>query len=347
MKSSRRDELTRIAATGAGFPRRTFGALVQEAAAFRTAVAATVATGVAASGGQAHGRDALLLGVDILRDPLTVSDTEREALLEAIARAYPNSYADPEVVASQLEAMSEASVAGVMNAVQGAMFELRVAEMLDAGDLPLPDGAVAWEQTDFTYPGADGQFLDADGEVVGVFQIKASADDGIIHEHLERYPDITEVVTTTEAAEAAGGLDGVTDSGIRVEDLLPGDSAGEFVEVFSTSFLENVGEVLDDFPILTLGLIAAEVAATRLRGGDMQGALTAARSRAGRALTWSALGTGAALATGLQPARLVVTVGGRAASGWVSRAARDQAATVAHLRRLQERLAPLRPAPAG
>lgn len=343
----RRDDLARIAATGAGLPRRSFDDLVEDALAFRTAVAATVVTGVAASAGQAHGRDALLLGVDILRDPLTASDTEREALLDAIARAYPNAYGDPEAVAERLEVMSEESVAGIMNGVQGAMFELRVAEMLDAGQLPLPEGAVDWQPTDFTYPGADGQFLDADGEVVGVFQIKASGDVAIIDEHLDRYPDISDVIVTTEAAEAADGLEGVVDSGVRVGDLLPGEGAGDFVEVFSTSFFESVGEVLDDFPVLTLGLIAAEVTATRVRGGDMHLALTTARGRAGKALTWSALGTGAALVTGMQPARMVITVGGRAAQGLVNRAAREQAATVAQLRHLQERLRPLQPAGTG
>lgn len=308
-----------------------------DARRFRRAAVGVVAAGVAASGDVAVGRDALMMGLDVLRDPLTASDHLRQELRTALQRAYPHSYADSEAIADRLTGLSEESLIGLMNGVQGAMFELRVAEMFEQGQLQLPEGAEGWELAEFTTAGVDGRFLDGGGNVVGVFQIKASTEADLITDHLARYPDVETVIATSEAAKTADGIDGVVDSGVSVHEVIPAD-ADAFVDQFATSVLEGASEVLDDLPLLTFGVIAAELAARRLRGRDMAVALAGARERAGRALTWSALGSAAALLTGLQPTRLVVTVGGRTAAGWVARAQRDQQYTIRRLEQLNRRL---------
>lgn len=332
--------LRRLAAKSGDLSVRPFPDIVDDARALRTLAVSAVAVGAAASAGTARGRDAVLLALDVLRDPLTEHDDLRAELMAAVQRAYPNAYADVDVIADRLAAMPSESIQRIMNAVQGALFELRVAEMIDQGEIPLPEGATAWEPAGFGEAGVDGRFVDADGGTVSWVQIKAARGPEAVTSHLERYPEVDTVLATTEAVPLAGST-GVYDTGVSVHDLLPG-SSDEFVDVFATSLLEGVGELIDDVPVLALGLIAAEVTATIARGGDVEAALGRARERVGRVVTWSALGSAVAHLSGLEPARHLVTVGGQAAAGWVSRAAADQDAAIAGFELLRHRLVPLR-----
>ena len=308
----------------AAHPRR-WGDVVDEAQAGRRLIAALTIAGTAASSGDATGRDALALGLDVLRDPLYESDPMRADLIEAFDRWGPGAArsADLDALVEWLHSLDEATLGRTMRAVRGAAFELRVEEMLRRGELAVPDGAVEYVPTSFTEPGVDGLFLDADGRIVAAIQLKAAGSATVVARHLADHPDVP-VWATTEAATDATirGIGGVVDTGVSIDDLMPPDTAG-FVDVFNTSMLESLGEVAGDFPVIGLALVGAELATVAMRGGDMPSAMADARTRAGRMVTWASLGTAASLATGAETARIVVTVGGRLAHGALTRAETD------------------------
>ena len=199
----------------------------------------------------------------------------------------------------------EAALSGLHHATRGTVMELEVEKLIGDGDIELPEGATSFEPADRVEPGADGWFLDDDGDVVKQMQIKASDDAAIILRHLREHPDVPDVYTTSEAADAAArrGLHGVTDTGIDNSELV------ELVEGELSAV--GAGEWLTaNVPLITLGLATAELARNLHKGMELAEAREVASRRAGVALSYSALAWMVAAFSGVEAARLGVVLTG-------------------------------------
>jgi hypothetical protein len=161
----------------------------------------------------------------------------------------------PDFDISTLADYPPAALAGLSNAVRGALFELEVADAVERGAIELPDGVAEFRIVDdFATPGFDALLLDDDGNVIELVQLKTSSTADIIERHLERYPDIPAVWTSTEAAADATrrGLDGVVDTGISDAVL-----AAVVNEAFRDQTTTTAKEVLDEiFPQVTAVVLA-------------------------------------------------------------------------------------------
>ncbi|MGY1753820.1 hypothetical protein [Blastococcus sp. SYSU D01042] len=139
---------------------------------------------------------------------------------------------------------------GFVSGVKGALFESQVADRAEAGDIDLPDGADSLKlAADLQQPGWDAELLEA-GEVIGVVQMKATSDLGYLKEHFERYPDISEVIATSEVAGVAAvqGLP-VTDGGITNDAL-------ERTLEDAVDSLEAASLMHEVLPVVGLGALA-------------------------------------------------------------------------------------------
>ena len=228
---------------------------------------------------------------------------------------------------------SEAALAGLRSTTRGTLMELEVESLIDSGEIDLPEGAVSFEAAGRNEPAADGWFLDDDGEIIQQMQIKASDDAAIILRHLREHPDVPDVYTTSEAADAAArrGLESVTDTGIENVELtelvdggLSAAGAGEWLTA-------NV-------PLITLGLAAAEMARNLHKGMELAEAREVASQRVGVALSYSALAWMVAAFSGIEAARFGVVLTGEG-SRWVVRRMGDELEP--SIMRLQEQRAVL------
>lgn len=322
---------------------REWDELVGEAHGLTLLATAVASEGAARAKGEAHGRDAVALGADTLL--VYEADPLQEALAEALERYGPNIYTGlaPREMAELLRSFNDVGLRNIMNAVQGTMMELRVEELLDSGAITLPDGAVSYQLAGRTERAVDGWFLDGEGEQIVPFQVKASRSAEPIRRHLAEHPDVDLVFANTEAAELAGqlGFETVEDTGISLDELLPDawgampDAGEAFQDELVTTLGEHAAEFASELPLITFAMIGAELAWTRMRGGDMAAAKKRASSRGITAAGLSAAGYAVSAATGFQYARLVIVLGGQT-TGWVmSRMEAELADTTAHLRQLQ------------
>ncbi len=231
----------------------------------------------------------------------------------------------------------ESAVLGVTNSIKGSLMEIRVDELIQSGELPLPEGAVDFELASRTAEGLDGYFFDDEGNLIQVMQIKASSSDFIIQEHLERFPEIESVYSTTEAATSASehGLEGVIDTGISDEVLM-----SDVGELFDSSL--TLGESIDEVvPQLTLLFTGAELAWNLYKGLDKQEALQLAGKRAGKATGYSTAAWFVSHITGVESARLVLVIGGESYSWVVSRLDAEVAPSISHMTGLRSHLSGL------
>lgn len=216
----------------------------------------------------------------------------------------------PEVLANY---DTEAALEGLRHATRGTVMEHQVEQLFEAGEIELPDGAVRFEPAERMEPGVDGWFVDADGDVVQEMQIKASSEAAIILEHLRRYPEVTDVYSTTEAAQASAraGLGDVVDTGVANADLV------DLVE--SDLSPTDAGDaLLANVPVVTLGLATAEYVRNLHRGVPHDEARRIASGRTGVALTYSAIAWMVASFSGIEVARFGVVAVGEG-SRWVVR----------------------------
>lgn len=168
---------------------------------------------------------------------------------------------DPTSLYRSLTWINESQQRGLVNTLKGAMFEYQVMELSESGDLALPHHADELRLAEgLTQPGWDAQLL-KDGEPVGLVQMKATTDLSQIREHMERYPDVPDVVTTSEVAQdaAASGIT-VIDSGILDSDLT------ELAETATDSldFSSAVGEVVPG----SAAAVILVLAGLRIRHGE-------------------------------------------------------------------------------
>lgn len=220
-------------------------------------------------------------------------------LVEALRRI------DADFDLSTLASYPPAALHGLGNAAKGALFELQVADAVEAGNLELPEGAAELRLVgDFRTPGFDAELLDEHGAVIDLVQLKASSDDAILLEHLRVHEDIDTIITTSEAATAAGGLDGVIDSGIS-DAVISEAIAGGLTDAATTTG----GEVLDELlPQLTYAILAAEAGWKLMRGVPVAEVVADLRTRATSATVVSVIAGLASLATGTDAVRVPVVL---------------------------------------
>lgn len=145
-------------------------------------------------------------------------------MASAWEQAYPN------VSIESLAGRSTEDLAGAISGWKGKLFEVEVANRLNAGEwvgnLHLEAGQHAQLAASATQPGWDLQILNGDGSVADALQLKATESVRYVHEALERYPD-TPILATHEVASKLIDHGTVIDSGLH-NDILT-ESVSEHV----------------------------------------------------------------------------------------------------------------------
>jgi len=204
---------------------------------------------------------------------------------------------------SLLDTYPKAALDGLTNALKGALFELRVVDGIDAGTIPIPDGADGFRLVqDFATPGYDAQLLDAHGHVISLVQLKTSSSDHIIREALRKYPDIDHFMASHEAAATAAshGIAHVADTGIS-DAALTHEVAGALADQTTT----GIGEVFDEIvPQFTYAIIVAQSAFKLYKGDDVADVIAWGRQRAQTATVTSTIAGLASMATGTDAVRI-------------------------------------------
>lgn len=161
----------------------------------------------------------------------------------------------------------------VMNNAVGSAFEIEVNEMFLAGELRVPPGTDSVRLLGRTHPGADFEFRNSSGDVIGLMNTKASSTYSAISDHFEKYPDVNYVYATHDATVVAAengytvvnGVDGaipITDSPVVVDVGVDStdyrEAMREMVESDDGSFLAilNGDSIIDSVPWITLGILA-------------------------------------------------------------------------------------------
>ncbi len=233
---------------------------------------------------------------------------------------------DPEVI----ELYPEEALQGVSNAIKGALMELRVEQLIEGGQIEFPEGAVSFELASQGAKAVDGYFLDAQGNVVQAIQIKASASDAIIQEHLERFPEIETVLTTSEASELAieHGIESTIDTGITNTSLEI--DVGKLIDPSLTP-----SEVVDEIvPQIALSIAGIELGWNLFRGMERNLALEKAGKRVGRATGYSVAAWALSSATGIESTRLILILGSESIFWITARMDTELAPSIAHLENL-------------
>ena len=238
---------------------------------------------------------------------------------------------DPQTLSGTLLRVDEARASGLISNWKGTLFEQEVVHLVDGMDLTLQEGEHSLRLAESArQPGWDAEVV-VDGQVVDLVQMKATDRAQGIAEHLERYPEVPTVITTTEGAEAAGrrGLP-VVDSGISNDNLE--ETLAPVVEA-----IDPVSAVHEFVPGIGLA-VAVTAAAVRLQRGDDLAVV--ARWLTGESLVMTGahvVGLAAEVTTGVVVARPVAAVSTRL----LIRRAQTQSAArerSAELRRRVERL---------
>jgi len=228
---------------------------------------------------------------------------------------------------SLLDTYPQAALDGLTNALKGALFELKVADGIEAGSIPIPDGAAGFHLVDdFGTPGFDANLLDSHGHVIEVVQLKTSSSDHIIREALRKYPGIDHFMASHEAATAAAqhGIPHVVDTGIS-DAALSHSVAGALVDQTTTSASDVFDEII---PQITYAIIAGQLAYKIYKGTPRSEAVGWARDRLKDATVTSVIAGLAATATGTDAVRIPTVLGIRLTKGAV--AGLDRTASTVH-----------------
>ena len=123
---------------------------------------------------------------------------------------------DPRSLVRLWDPVTSAEARGFVSGVKGAVFEQEVVDRVESGELSLPGGGDGLRLAeDVQQPGWDAQVLDGD-QVIGVVQMKATDSVAYVAGHVDRYPGVDTVITTSEVARAAA------DRGLTVVTAAPG-----------------------------------------------------------------------------------------------------------------------------
>jgi hypothetical protein len=208
------------------------------------------------------GEHAATLGLAVDGWRAAAEDRWPSDVLAALTRLHLEERWDPHSLRRQWDPVGGAEARGLVSSIKGTLFEQQVVERAAAGDLPLPDGGDHMRLADdLTEPGWDAEVLDGE-DVVGVVQMKATGSVAYLVDHLERYPDISDVITTSEVAkEAAERGVSVLDSGIANDELA--DVLHDAVES-----LDAVSAVHEVLPVVGLGAVAVRAVLALRRGAS-------------------------------------------------------------------------------
>lgn len=227
--------------------------------------------------------------------------------------------------------LDEAQLQGLVNSVKGTVMEIRVREMLQAGELGgVPEGGRVELAESLTQGGHDATIFDADGAVVSQFQVKSGQWAGV-SARLDEYADAgIPVAVTTEAAtmaEGAGRADDVIDTGVSSVELT--EEAADIIDNLGLG--QVVGEFLPEFALIAL----LGAAGLRLRAGqnldEVKGWLTKELKECGVA---NAAGVAVQMLTGVAVLRPLAVLGSR----WGIARASTSAEAAATLQRVRERM---------
>lgn len=163
------------------------------------------------------------------------------------------------------EQLSEAQLQGLVSSVKGTVMEIRVREMIDAGELPVVAemGESARLSESLTQSGHDVEVVNLEGDAVGGVQVKSGDWSGFSGRMDEYAGQDIPVAMTSEAAAAArdaGWGDSVIDTGI----------SGAELTAEASEIIDNLGisSAIDNVLPEAAGLLLLGSAAMRLRAGE-------------------------------------------------------------------------------
>lgn len=157
-------------------------------------------------------------------------------MASAWEQAYPN------VPIESLAGRSTEDLAGAISGWKGKLFEVEVANRLNAGewvgDLHLEAGQHAQLAASATQPGWDLQIINDDGGIADAVQLKATESVSYVHEALERYPD-TPILTTHEVASKLIDHGMIIDSGLH-NDILTDSVSDHVADASADAFSDGL-----------------------------------------------------------------------------------------------------------
>lgn len=176
---------------------------------------------------------------------------------------------------------------GVVSLATGSALEIDVHEMIRAGELNIPVGTDSVTLLGRTHPGADFEFLDGSGSVIGLMNTKASNSYSIIAEHFATHPEVNYVYATHDAAVDAARhgftvMNGLSDSIPLTHQPIVidvGTSSNEYREAFAELASSDDGgfmglfdgdSVVDNIPWITLGVLAYRAGRRHVGGMPLQ-----------------------------------------------------------------------------
>jgi hypothetical protein len=185
----------------------------------------------------------------------------------------------------RLSNASTNSQMGAVNLIQGHLGEQIALDLINSGKVPIPEGRLARLASSPNQAGYDLDLVDPHGNQATLHaQVKIADSAGAIREHFARYPNVNVVYANTDAAQQMAHEHGVTviapgahfptTSGHVVVDM-----GISHADVRSESFglLHNTGhetlfhKALEDFPIISLVLIAGRAAGSYLKTDTGEG----------------------------------------------------------------------------
>jgi hypothetical protein len=220
------------------------------------------------------------LGSSLLRLAAQPIDENHDAAIEDIPTDIAKTLRRVDFDMATLDSCSQEALDGLSNLLKGALFELRVAELLDS-----------------------------EGQVIDVVQLKATSSDFSIREALTTWPESETFLPTSEAALASvdHGMPNVIDT-VILDAAIAEEVHGAHTDQVTTS----LGEVADEVVPQTTFMVIAAQAAMRLTRGEQSGAVIEwAKDRAAGAGVQSLIAGTVAMACGRDVARIPAVVAGR------------------------------------
>jgi hypothetical protein len=233
---------------------------------------------------------------------------DRNAVPAEVERAFELAYpglAQNESFADAVGRLSSNELVGLVSGVKGKLFELKLVDHLNNGNLP--DGFHAAIAESTTQPGWDIQIADANGQISEVLQAKATESASYVQDALERYPGI-DVTTTSEVHAqlvALGLAQDVHNSGIS--------EAALQAKVEAAAHASGAFDASDLVPS-SLGLAVIALSVFMDKGATLREKGAAFGSRSAKAGASSAVGKLAMVATQTWWLGLIAGVG----SSWLA-----------------------------
>jgi hypothetical protein len=259
--------------------------------------------------GAAHVKAAVVAGLASDEIWMTAADHWPDDINEPLRHLGLFDKYSPTTLRGVFAHLSDRQVGGLTNTVKGAALELHTVDAMNDGAMPMAHGATHAELFHpLNHPGADIKQLDADGHIVAHVQVKATEHWHTIARHLDRYPDVRDVATTHEGAQAMlqHGVDShhILDTGIHAQALTDHVAA----------HMDNLGWLHFSHELVPELAIAAIVAVALLRLKNGEGlAETGAwvKEQATIAGLANAAGLAVQLATGTAALRPFAAIGTR------------------------------------